>query len=232
MFLWFIAVLFVAINTSCSDDETIPSTLPASFRYFPLDTNTWVIYDVDSIVHLDRDDAYGVDTSIERFSFQVMEVTDSAYIDGQNETAYRISRFRRVNDSLPWQFQSVWSAKRTASNAQRVEENIRFVRLSFPIDSRSTWNGNAFNYYPEELYYYEDIHQPLIVQGLAFDSSVTVIQNDFVSNVNRITKIEKYAVGVGLVDKQLDSLRLSLNFGGVLILNGLEYSQRVNSYSH
>lgn len=215
---------------ACREETIVPSVLPVSYRYFPLDTGTWVIYDVDSIVHLDRDDAFGVDTSVEIYRFQLMETIDSSFIDGEQEQAFRISRFRRANDSLPWEFQTVWSAKRNSMSAQRVEDNVRFVRMSFPIDSRSTWNGNAYNYYPEEMYYYEDIHQPFSVQSLSFDSTVRVIQSDFVSNVNRITKNERYASGVGLVEKQLDSLRTTLAFGPVLILNGIEYSQRINSY--
>lgn len=231
-FLFALLFVFSAFATlvSCGDDEVLPSTATAGYSYFPLQQSSWIIYDVDSIVHLDNDDAFGQDTSIERYDFQLREVIDSAFIDGEQDTAWRVSRYKRLDDTQPWEFQNVWVAKRTTMNAQRVENNIRFVKLSFPPNLRVTWNGNAFNYFPEEEYYYDNIHVPLQLQGLSFDSTLTVIQNDFQSNVNRIVKKEKYAAGVGLIEKDLDSLRLSINFGGLLILNGLEYSQKINSF--
>jgi hypothetical protein len=216
--------------TGCKDDEVNPSTDGSYMAYFPLIPGSWIIYDADSVVHLDGDDINGVDTMIERYKFQIREQVDSSYIDAESDTAFRISRFRRDNDSLPWNFQNLWIAKRTNYSGQRVEDNIRFVKLSFPVDPRITWNGNAFNYFPEELYYYSSVHVPYTLQSLTFDSTVTVVQNDFVTNISRINKKEIYAFDVGLIERQFDSLRVRNTGGAVLILNGTEYVQKINSY--
>lgn len=229
-FYFFLIAVASTTLFSCGDDEVIPTDSSTGYTYFPLKQSSWIIYDVDSIVHLDNDDAFGQDTSVERYDFQIREIIDSSFIDGEQDTAWRVSRYKRLNDSLPWEFQNVWVSKRTLVNAQRVENNIRFVKLAFPPTLRATWNGNAYNYFPSEEYFYDNIHTPLQLQGLTFDSTLTVIQNDFQSNVNRIVKKEKYAAGVGLIEKDLDSLRLTINFGGLLILNGLEYSQKINSF--
>lgn len=216
--------------SGCKDDSVNPSMESSYIDYFPLYPGSWIVYDADSVVHLDGDDVNGVDTMIERYSFQIREVVDSSYIDAESDTAYRISRFRRESDSLPWNFQNLWIAKRTPISGQRVEDNIRFVKLSFPIDTRTTWNGNAYNFFPEELYYYGNVHVPYSIQSLSFDSTVTVIQNDFNSSVSRINKQEIYAIDVGLIERRFDSLRVRMNGGGVLILNGTVYSQKINSY--
>lgn len=231
---WAVAFVFIVISgwTSCKKEIATSDLESTAFRYFPLEPGSWIIYDVDSVVHREDDDRYGLDTSVEQYHFQLKEVVDSAFLDATADTVFTLLRYHRVVDTLPWQLSSVWTAKRSPYNVQRVEENIRFIRLSFPITSRSTWNGNAFNFYPEERYFYEAVHAPATIGNLQFDSTVTVVQNRFSSTINRIDKFERYAAGAGLVEKRLDSLRVSTSFGGVVILNGLEYSQQINSYGH
>jgi len=223
-------VVFFLIN-SCSDDTVLPSKAALYAGFYPLQQGSWIAYDVDSIVHLDNDDYYDLDTSIESYHFQVKEQIDSSFIDGVGELTYRISRYRRLNDTLPWSFMNLWTAKRTLSSVQRVEDNIRYVKMAFPIDKRKTWNGNAYNMFEEEDYSYADIYSSLSMGGFTFDSTVTVVQNDFVSNINRILKKEIYANHIGMIYKQRDSLNtLNLPSGSVLILNGFEYKLTVNSY--
>ncbi|HRH65887.1 MAG TPA: hypothetical protein PLU53_06285 [Bacteroidia bacterium] len=218
---------------SCKDDSVQPSIQNTYAGYFPLDSGFWIEYHADSIVHLDADDPFNLDTAIRSYSFELREEIDEGFVDAEGDWAYRVSRYKRESNSLPWEFLNLWTAKITNSSAQRVEDNIRFVKLSFPINERKTWNGNAYNYYVEEDYAYSDIHQPYSLNGISFDSTVTVLQNDFTSNVNRILKQEVYANHVGLIFKQQDSLNtVNLPNGTVLILNGTEYKLRILDYKH
>jgi hypothetical protein len=115
-------------------------------------------------------------------------------------------------------------------SAQKVEDNIRFIKMKFPISPSSAWNGNAYNFFPKEEYSYDHLFQSYQVNALDFDSTVTVVQNDFVSNVNRITKMEVFGSNIGLLDKQLDSVRTKNTINGTIILNGLEYRQSITNY--
>lgn len=230
---WYILASFSVLYFSCKDDKVEPSIESSYIGYFPLDSGFWIEYSADSIVHLDSDDQFNLDTAINSYHFQLREVIDSGFVDAEGDWAHRISRYKRNSDTLPWSFVNVWTAKINSASAQRVEDNIRFVKMSFPINPRKTWNGNAFNYFPQEDYYYQDLYQPVSFNGLAFDSSVTVVQNDFTSNVNRILKKEIYANHVGMIYKQLDSLNtVHLPTNVVVILNGTEYSQQVIDYKH
>ena len=222
-------IMLVAI-VSCKDEKLDPSSAVLGYEYFPLSTGKWIEYQVDSIVHLDVDDVYEIDTAIRYHSYQVREVVDTPFIDAENQEAFVVLRYRRESDSLPWTFSGLWTAKITSSSAQRVEDNIRFVRMKFPIKSSDTWNGNAYNFFPVEEYTYEVLYEPGQWGSLYFDSTVTVLQNEFISNINRTYKREIYAAGTGLVFKQLDSVRTTITPNGVIILNGTEYKQVVTSY--
>ncbi len=216
---------------SCKDDEIIPGKSEIYNAYFPLSTGHWVEYDADSIVHLDIDDAYNLDTAIRVYTFQLREETDSSFLDAEGEMAWRISRYRRSNSSSPWTFMNLWTSKINGKSAQRVEDNIRFIKLSFPFDSRITWNGNAYNSFPVEEYFYDGIEETFAVNSLNFESTVNVVQNDFVSNINRIDKREVYAKNVGMVYKVLDSLNIvNLPNGSTVILNGTEYKLEIRDY--
>ena len=63
-----------------------------------------------------------------------------------------------------------------------------------------------------------------------FDSTVTVNQNEFISNINRIIKKEIYGNHVGLISKQLDSVGVAYTNNGPVILSGVEYKQTVTDY--
>lgn len=220
----------IAVIVSCSKEILVATKFEADRSYFPLEKGYWIEYSADSIFHSNIDDVYLIDTSIKVYNFQVREVVDTPFIDAVGDTAFVIQRFRRGNDTLPWTFMSLWTAKKNSASAERVEENIRLVKLDFPFSFYKKWNGNAYNTLGEEDYSYDDLYAPKMYNSLTFDSSITVVQNDFISSINRIEKREIYAPRVGMIFKQLDSLNTVNTPNGVLILNGIEYNLRVMDY--
>lgn len=229
--LFYFCMIFSAfLFTACKEDNIEPVSV---YDYFPIDSGAYIVYECDSIVHLDIDDnSVPLTDTVVAFHYYLMEVIDSSFIDASGNLAYRLNRYRRLNDTLPWSFQNVWVVQKILNSAQRVEDNIRYVKLQFPIDSRRSWNGNAFNIYPAEDYEYDNVHEPKTYGSLSFDSTVTVIQNDFSSIINKIFKQEQYANYVGLVYKQSDSLTLTTFTGQLLPLNGFEYKQTIVDRGH
>lgn len=217
---------------SCKRRELLVSDQSRDLSYFPLYKGYWAEYVVDSVVHYDSDDAGEVDTAIGSYHFYIREEVDSFYMDGENQKAFKILRYRRESDTLPWTFMNVWTANITPYSAQRVEDNIRFVRLKFPISSDASWEGNAFNFFPVEEYSYEELYQPRQYGNLHFDSSITVLQNDFLSHINRIYKKEIYGAHAGLIFKQIDSVNTINTTNGTIISNGLEYRFNITDYKH
>lgn len=199
------------------------------YRYFPLEEGSFIVYSVDSIIHRYEDDLTdNPDSLIDTFHYQVKEVVDSDFIDGEGDIAWRISRYYRNADSSEWNFTTLWTAKLTSQSAQRVEENIRFVKISFPIKLNKTWNGNYYNFFPEEDYSVEEVNVPLSIGTFNFDSSLTVLEADDPNAIHRIYKESKYVYGIGLVSRERDSVNLT-QFGE--ITNGIEFQQTIIDYS-
>jgi hypothetical protein len=227
---YLVSALFAVLLISCEDENgTTPEEIEAGSlsRYFPLQSGNYIIYQVDSIIHRYEDDeTNNPDSLIDTFHYEVKEVIDSSFIDGEGDVAWRLSRYYRENSNENWTFTSLWTAKRTNQSAQRVEENIRFVKLSFPVRLNTTWNGNLFNFLPEEDYTIQEANVPITIGGFSFDSSVTVLQLDDLNAIHHLYKEEKYVYGVGLAYRQRDSLNLDM----FQITNGIEFRQTLIDY--
>jgi len=227
-----LGIFALFLLSSCSDDvETDKTDIEAEslYRYFPLDSGSYIIYRVDSIIHNYADDnTNNPDSLIDTFQYEVKEVVDSDFIDGEGDLAWRISRYYRDIGASDWSFTTLWTAKRTLQSAQKVEENIRYVKLSFPVRLNKTWNGNLFNFLQEEDYSIEEANTPLSIGGYNFDSSVTVLELQDANLIHNIFKEEKYVYGLGLVYRQRDSLNIN---GLGIITNGVEFHQSLIDYS-
>jgi hypothetical protein len=93
----------------------------------------------------------------------------------------------------------VWTQKRTGTTAERVEENLRFVKLEFPVAEGGNWNGNAFNNLGTQQYKYVNVGKFADVGILQFDNTITVEQKNNVNLVDEEVFYEIYAVDIGLV---------------------------------
>jgi len=88
-------------------------------------------------------------------------------------------------------------------------------------------------FFPEEDYTYGDIFVPAQFGAIQVDSAVTVIQDDFSSNINRIFKEEIYGSNIGMLSKELDSINIRPQPDGtILILNGIDYKLTIRDYKH
>ena len=241
---------------SCKKDKAPAPDM--GYDYFPNQVGRYIIYDVDSIYYDNAD--INPNTHLAKadtFKFQLKEKIESIYNDNLNRPTIRLERYIKIhNDTLaysqmPWTLRNVWAENRTATTAEKVEENIRYIKLAFPVKDNQTWNGNAQNINEEWNYFYNYYDQPVKVRSLSFDSVLQVTQYDDNSLVLTERKLytEKYARQVGLIYKQEIDIE-SQPFTGwnnmlhgsdstsaffakpILqrITNGIQFTMSINSY--
>lgn len=196
-----IAILLLSIiSFSCSKDKEIePSDM--GYAYAGLTLGKYVVYDVDSLFYDDFNST--IDTS----EYKIKELVAESYTDLEGEEAFKINRYKRNNDTLPWVLIDVWNAKLVERNYQKVEENVRYVKLVFPPKANLNWDGNIMNNEPTLYYQYTSIDAPETIGNTAFERVVTVVQDEDESNlINPVLFEEKFAYGVGMVYKRSMSL--------------------------
>lgn len=225
----FIFLIAAVAAVSCKKDTSPAPDL--GYNYYPVKLGSWIIYDVDSTY-------YNLFTGQkEVYQFQVMELVDSILSDNSGRAMLRKKRFYREDATEDWTIGRIWSAVRTSDKVESNEENIKYVKLIFPVRKGKTWNGNAMNSDKESEYKYLDVHVASTINGNTFDSTA-MIQHEADSNlIEKKVKKEMYAKNVGMVYKYFEDVAVqdtAIDFSKPFderINTGVRYSYRINSYS-
>ncbi|MEO7174256.1 MAG: hypothetical protein ABIV51_00510, partial [Saprospiraceae bacterium] len=117
---------------------------------------------------------------------------------------------------IDWQSVRIWTASLRGAEAIRHEENLDFVKMTFPLHKNDDWNGNK--YFPENIqisiheellevykywhYFVESLDKQEAVGDFSFERTMTIEQVDEDNLLERRFSIEKYAFGIGLVFKE------------------------------
>jgi len=220
----YLFLLLATIVVSCVDDDSNTSPSGLIYSYFPTNVGHEVVYDATLITKEDFGGAQ--DTDI----YQVKQVIESIFMDNQGRPTQRLERYRRNTPNDPWIISDVWTSTMTSARVEQVEENIPYIKLVFPINSTITWNGNSLNTLDPQDYEYDDLHQADVIGGIAFDSTLTVFQSDFIDIFNTYYQIEKYAPGVGLIYKE--DIYIETNYPLPGIKSQRLYTQTIVSWSN
>jgi hypothetical protein len=180
--------------TACSKLADVPPG-QAGYDYFPLETGRYIQYDLTDVT-------YSLTAPPVTERYQIKEVVKEPFTDQAGQENYRIERLIRSKVGDAWELDSVWSARRTMSQALRVENNIHFVKCVFPVQEGVKWNGNAFNDRNEEEYRLKNVAKPYVVTGQPFNETLTVLQRTDSSLVGQDKRLEVYARNIGLIYKE------------------------------
>jgi len=220
---------------SCSKKKTV-NPINLGLEYYPTTEGKYVVYDVDSTVYTDLP----VDTLT--FKFRVKERIADQFTDNEGQPAIRLERYikkydpKKPYDSIPWTIREIWMVNAGDKSVEVVEGNVRYTKLIFPVEAKATWNGNAHNTIGEWLYDYEYIDNKESIGSVSLDKVLLVSQKDFKTLISYQNYNEKYASGVGLVQKEITDILSNRIVPGVpiekRIETGLIYKQTLVNYGY
>lgn len=207
-----ICVALAGLFPACMDRQTeILSPLDAApYEYFPLKIGKYVIYLADSIVY---DFAPGGASIQDSSRTYIKELVSDTVRDQLGALVYVIERYERQSEAAPWVFNSLVFAGRNQTQAIRIEQNWRFLKLIFPLDRRSEWDGNIWIDKNREIeiagermrpfsnwaYEVDSIDIPAQIGQFSFDSTLLVTEADDENVIERRFSRSRYAKNIGLV---------------------------------
>ncbi|MFC5281995.1 hypothetical protein [Pedobacter alpinus] len=206
---------------SCTKENNAPP-IDLHPEFYPLNTGTVIIYDVDSTAYSNF-----TGTNV-NFRFQIKDSVADTFTDLTGETIYRIERYKKNAGSTIWTIQQVIARNKTIRAAEEFINNQRFVRLVFPPAIGTIWNGNSKNNSGKQDYIIEDNILPLTVNTLDFDSTVTVKEIDEFNLLREDLILKTYAKNVGLVQTTVRAIDKNISTG--VITNGAIYSYKIVSF--
>jgi len=212
-----VIALLSTLLLSCNQQELEDIPVDYGYEYYPLEVGRSWTYQVDSITF---DPAVG-GTAIDSFRTFLREVIVDTLLDAAGQTQYRVEQYYRRHDSLPWQISKVLTMAREERRALRTEDNLKFVKIPFPIKDADTWDGNQFFdeqttfvlIRGEQVAMFKDWAYSVLQEGkqaiigdLEFEEVANLQNADDESQIERRYAIEQYAKNVGLIYRELEIL--------------------------
>ncbi len=210
-----IGLIFFA---ACKDESTIEEfELDFGYEYFPLEIGKFKEYIVDSTIY---DIGPNEITTILSSRTYLREVVTDTLLDNLGRVAYQIERFERTGLEDPWIIKDVWLMVRTEAQAESLEENLRFVKMVFPLKEGVVWNGNRFidvtlqipiagetvEVFKSWEYEVDFVGEPIAVNNELFDDAVQITQADNENLIELRVSREQYIRNVGLAFREMKIL--------------------------
>ncbi len=219
-YLWANTYLFfVGLSASCffaCDREVEEVDIDFGYEYYPLEVGRSWYYQVDSIIY---DPAIG-GTAVDSSRTFIRETIADTLPDNTGALLYRVERYERSADTLPWAIKKVFTLSRDEQRAYRTEDNLRFITLAFPPREGASWESTlffnpAFDVFVagESIEMFKGWRSQIISVGEAlnlgqmeWEEVLTVEQANNENILERRYVLEHYVAGVGLVYREMDIL--------------------------
>ncbi|MEZ4961408.1 MAG: hypothetical protein R2830_16385 [Saprospiraceae bacterium] len=205
------ASLFLAFS-SCKTTPDNFSVEQVGEEYYPLEVGKYWIYEVDSTIY----DPTG-DTMIS-FSKTLMkeEITDTI-MDYLGNVIYRFERYERKADTLPWNVSKVFTASIDGNLAIRTEDNLRFIKMTFPLRVNNRWDGNLYfdnglivtvagesvEMFKSWSYRVKALGVQDTVGGQSFGDVAVIQEADAENQIELRRSFSTYAKGIGLIAREM-----------------------------
>lgn len=214
---FFLGILILTGLSSCKK-ETIPADdVSLGQEYFPTSLGHFIEYQVDSFLY--NDFAKRIDT----FRYELRDVIVDTFTDNENRLSQLITRYKRKDATQPWVAEMDYYMTKTPYRVEVVEDNLRFIKMVFPVKENVKWYGNAYisansnselTWLEQWYYKYDRISLPFTNGLLIFNDAVVVNQNDYVQGnpdvdpnnyASKIFAKEAYAKNIGMVYREIEN---------------------------
>ncbi len=206
------SILFIQ---SCKDESTFDDfEVEFGYEYFPIEIGKFKEYLVDSTTF-----DIGPNSQIIKLqsTTYLREVVADTIIDNLGRLGYKIERFEKKNLNDAWEIKDVWMMVRTETQAESLEENLRFIKMVFPLKENLVWDGNRFidvtipitiagetvEVFKSWEYEVQFIGEPIVVNNELYDEAVEITQADNENLIELRSSKEQYIKDVGLAYKEM-----------------------------
>lgn len=184
-------VFSVFTLSSCKQDKVEEEpALDSGYAYFPMNEKLVREYKV-------LEERYAGET-IDTTSYFLKEELQVVENKG-DENQQVVRRYKRTSATAEWVFDSLWIQARNDASAFSIENNLRLLKLTFPLVEGTSWDRNLYNVNETKLVVAQELGKPMQQQGLIFEETIKVKIDSFITFVNSDYAFEVYAKNIGLV---------------------------------
>ncbi len=222
--IYALGILLLAI--SCQEETIVPDNSRLGTDFFPMEKGLFWEYEVNLTT-------YNLLDSLPLHYF-LREVVADTFTDLSGQTSFRLERFSRDTASVAWELDSVWTARVSATQVVRTENNVPFIKLTFPLAEGKQWNGNTLNNRGTEPYTINSLGGSLELGDTTFNNTLVVLQKEVLDTiVFQDVRREYFASEVGMVKKEFIQLNYCSSeecFGQKIIDSGRKLRMELVAY--
>ncbi len=210
IFTLFSTLAVITLIISCSKETEPVDENTFGYDFFPITKGKSWIYASDSIIY----DNGG--SKVDTFSSFIKEEVGDSFVDETGITVYKLNRYFKRNPTDVWSRTNTWTTYTDKTRAIRTEENLKFIKLVFPLKKGLRWAGNVFldedikidvagesiEAYKNWKHRMEEIDEDFSFNGSNV-KSVRVNLVDDASIIDRRKVTEYYGKGIGLLKKEM-----------------------------
>jgi hypothetical protein len=197
--------------SACEKQTTENIQLDLGYDFFPLQVGKYWEYQVDSILFVP--DVSG--TRLDSSRTWIREEIITQRLNNAGDTIYQAERYERKDTTHPWQIRRVFILQRTNNQALREEDNLRLIKLIFPLRSGQRWNslrfidptlrqevaGQSMAIFKDWETRTEAVSEPFAGQYANYQTVTTIQYADHRLLTELRVVQERYAKGIGLVER-------------------------------
>ena len=198
--LYILSILsIITLFTSCQKDPEQPKDITIGQSFYPIQQGQFQTF-------LVKQTRFALNETPVTTTDQLKEVIGDEFVGENGEKLNEVLRYVRPNGLEVFRLDSVFSVRKDENVVVKMEHNIPYVKMDFPIEEGKTWNGNQFNARPLKDFLAEDVNASKTIGNSNFSNTITVIESQDSSLVDKELRYEIYADEVGLVYKKTESL--------------------------
>ncbi|AFM04370.1 hypothetical protein Fleli_1985 [Bernardetia litoralis DSM 6794] len=190
----------IAFLASCKDEAPEePNDITIGQSFYPIKKGQFQTF-------LVKQTRYALNETPVTSTYQLKEVIGDEFVGENGEKLNEVLRYVRADGLDNFRLDSVFSVRKDDNVVVKMEHNIPYVKFDFPIEEGKTWNGNQFNARPLKDYLAEDVNISKSIGNSNFSNTLTIIESQDSSLVDKDLRYEIYANEVGLIYKKTESL--------------------------
>lgn len=216
--LLFFTILFGAsclFLPSCKDKSVVEDfQVDFGYEYLPIEIGKYRDYLVDSTTYDIGPSGSIIVTNSQNY---VRELIADTITDNLGRLGYKIERYEKKELEADWEIADIWMTIKTEEQVESLEENLRFVKLVFPLKEGLIWDGNRFidetttaviagesiEIFKSWEYEVDFVAQPVAVNNELYDDAIQVIQADNENLIELRFSREQYVRDIGLVFREM-----------------------------
>lgn len=220
MLLLIVSIAFTM--QSCKDEDPQTLVVNLDLEYFPIEMGYSWTYQVDSTFY------DGFTQTSREFAFKVRNTVFDTTNDLSGRRSYILLRERDTGSG--WMADRQFTVVKTTRQVEVIDQDIRTMKLVFPVRDYQRWDGNFMSTEPQEKFKYQNIDEVKIILDTINAKTALVLEKEYFNVIETFSRTSTYAREIGLIkynDINIERKNSSGQFvqGSVVLYTLLEYTQ-------